>query len=45
MTPEELEAQPLAGALLALDVGVRGIPEPRWAGAPREAERTGGDTA
>lgn len=33
MTPEELEAQPLAGALLALDVGVRGLPEPRFAGA------------
>lgn len=32
MTPEELEAQPLTGALLALDVGVRGIPEPRWTG-------------
>ena len=31
MTPAELEAQPLAGALLALDVGVRGLPEPRFA--------------
>lgn len=31
MSPEELEAQPLAGALLALDVGVRGLPEPRFA--------------
>ncbi len=31
MTPEELRAQPLAGALLALDVGVRGLPEPRFA--------------
>ena len=31
MTPEELEAQPLAGALLAFDVGVRGLPEPRFA--------------
>lgn len=30
MTPEELRAQPLAGALLALDVGVRGLPEPRF---------------
>ncbi len=31
MTPAELKAQPLAGALLALDVGVRGLPEPRFA--------------
>ena len=31
MTPAELAAQPLAGALLALDVGVRGLPEPRFA--------------
>jgi sugar lactone lactonase YvrE len=31
MTPQELEAQPLAGALLALDAGVRGLPEPRFA--------------
>ncbi|HUD32181.1 MAG TPA: SMP-30/gluconolactonase/LRE family protein [Variovorax sp.] len=31
MTPEELAAQPLAGALLALDVGVAGVPEPRFA--------------
>lgn len=31
MTPEELEAQPLAGALLALDMDVRGLPEPRFA--------------
>lgn len=30
MTPEELAAQPLAGALLALDVGVCGLPEPRF---------------
>ena len=30
MTPEELAAEPLAGALLALDVGVRGLPEPRF---------------
>ena len=29
---EELEAQPLAGTLLALDVGVRGLPEPAFAG-------------
>ncbi|MBK6006864.1 SMP-30/gluconolactonase/LRE family protein [Ramlibacter ginsenosidimutans] len=31
MSPQELQAQPLAGALLALDVGVRGLPEPRFA--------------
>ena len=31
MSPQELCAQPLAGALLALDVGVRGLPEPRFA--------------
>lgn len=30
MSAQELEAQPLAGALLALDVGVRGLPEPRF---------------
>ena len=30
MTPAELAAQPLAGALLAFDVGVRGLPEPRF---------------
>lgn len=30
MTPAELEAQPLAGALLALDAGTRGLPEPRF---------------
>ena len=29
---EELEGQPLAGRLLALDVGVRGLPEPEFAG-------------
>jgi sugar lactone lactonase YvrE len=32
LTPEQRAAQPLAGALLALDVGVRGLPEPRYAG-------------
>lgn len=30
VTPSELAAEPLAGALLALDVGVRGLPEPRF---------------
>ena len=29
---EELERQPLAGRLLAFDVGVRGLPEPAFAG-------------
>jgi sugar lactone lactonase YvrE len=32
LTPEERSAQPLAGALLALDVGVRGLAEPRFKG-------------
>ncbi len=32
LTAAELAAQPLAGALLALDVGVRGLPEPRYLG-------------
>ena len=31
MTADERAAQPLAGALLALDVGVRGLPESRFA--------------
>ena len=31
LTPEELRDQPLAGALLALHTGVRGLPEPRFA--------------
>ena len=31
MSPAELQAQPLAGALLALDVGVCGLVEPRFA--------------
>jgi sugar lactone lactonase YvrE len=30
MTAEEQAAQPLAGALLAIDVGVHGLPEPRF---------------
>jgi sugar lactone lactonase YvrE len=34
MTPAELEAQPLAGALLAMRVGVRGLAEPRFAAVP-----------
>jgi len=36
LSEAELARQPLAGALLALDVGVRGLPEPRfnWAGHP-----------
>ncbi len=29
---EQLAKQPLAGTLLAIDVGVRGLPEPRFAG-------------
>jgi sugar lactone lactonase YvrE len=32
LTAEERAKQPLAGALLAYDVGVRGVPEPRFAG-------------
>jgi sugar lactone lactonase YvrE len=32
MTPEQLAQQPLAGALFAVDVGVRGLPEPRYCG-------------
>ena len=39
MTPAELAAQPLAGALLALDVGVRGLPESRFRFQPA-ASRT-----
>ncbi len=30
MSPAELAAEPLAGALLALRPGVRGLPEPRF---------------
>lgn len=30
MRPDELAAQPLAGALLVLEPGVRGLPEPRF---------------
>jgi sugar lactone lactonase YvrE len=32
LTPQELAGQPLAGALLALDVDVAGLPETRFAG-------------
>jgi len=32
LTPQELATQPLAGALLALDVGVRGMAEARYVG-------------
>lgn len=32
LTPEALEKQPLAGGLFALDVGIGGLPEPRFAG-------------
>jgi L-arabinonolactonase len=32
LTPEELAKQPLAGSLLALQAGVRGLPEGRFAG-------------
>jgi sugar lactone lactonase YvrE len=32
LAPEVLAAEPLAGGLFALDVGVRGLPEPRFQG-------------
>ncbi len=32
LSPDELARQPLAGALLAMDVGVRGLPEARFDG-------------
>jgi sugar lactone lactonase YvrE len=34
MTESELMAQPMAGALLAIDTDVRGLPEPRFAAKP-----------
>jgi len=30
LAPDKLAAQPLAGSLLALDVGVKGLPEPLY---------------
>ncbi|MEY4710658.1 MAG: hypothetical protein RIS88_108 [Pseudomonadota bacterium] len=44
MTEEELRAQPLAGALLAFDVGVRGLPEPRFS-LTRRSQRPATTTA
>lgn len=32
LSPEELKEQPLAGALFAVNVGVKGLPEPRFLG-------------
>lgn len=32
LSPEQLAAEPLAGALLALDVGIKGLPEARFGG-------------
>jgi sugar lactone lactonase YvrE len=32
MTPEQAAAEPLAGALFALDVGVAGLAEAAWPG-------------
>ena len=34
LTESELTAQPMAGALLAIDTDVRGLPEPRLAAKP-----------
>ncbi len=33
MSPDELKAEPLAGAIFAVDAGVAGLPEPRFGGA------------
>ena len=30
--PAKLKGQPAAGGLVALDLGIRGVPEPRFAG-------------
>jgi hypothetical protein len=32
LSPEALAIQPLAGSILALDVGVGGVPDARFAG-------------
>jgi L-arabinonolactonase len=32
LTPADLEKQPQAGGLFALDVGIGGVPEPRFLG-------------
>jgi sugar lactone lactonase YvrE len=40
MTESELAAQPLAGALLAIGVDVRGLPEPRLAAKPASHARS-----
>jgi L-arabinonolactonase len=32
LNPADLEKQPQAGGLFALDVGIGGVPEPRFAG-------------
>ncbi|HXU57693.1 MAG TPA: SMP-30/gluconolactonase/LRE family protein [Verrucomicrobiae bacterium] len=32
LTPDKLRDQPAAGGLFALDLGIRGVPEPRFAG-------------
>jgi sugar lactone lactonase YvrE len=32
MTPEQIAKEPMAGGLFALDVGVKGLAEPRFAG-------------
>jgi sugar lactone lactonase YvrE len=42
MSPGEREKQPLAGALLALDVGVSGLVEPRFATAGKSQPRKQG---